>query len=197
MTANNVALQQARELPLHVSSDLCKGKTYIVTGANVGLGLEAARHLVAVGAAKVILAVRNVAAGEAARESIEASTGITGVAEVWRLDLADYGSVRSFARQAIDKLERIEAVIENAAVAGAAGTAEGHKLDLTVNVLSTFLLAILLLPKLRSDAAKFNYQPRLSFVSSGTALDLGEYWKQIAEDPIRKMDDDENVGMKM
>ncbi|QYS97698.1 Short-chain dehydrogenase/reductase family protein [Trichoderma simmonsii] len=195
-SATDRALVQTRELPLNISKELCAGRTYIVTGANVGLGLEAARHLVGVGAAKVILAVRNLEAGEAAKKDIEASTGIKGVAEVWHLDLSSYASVRAFASKAVDILERIDAVIENAAVAGSGGKAEGHVLTLTVNVISTFLLAVLLLPKLRSDSAKYGYTPRLSIVSSGTGLDLGEYWSKIANDPIVNMDADDELGMK-
>lgn len=196
VSATDRALVQKRELPLNISKELCAGRTYIVTGANVGLGLEAARHLVGVGAAKVILAVRNLEAGEAAKKSIVASTGIEGVAEVWHLDLSSYASVRAFASKAVDMLERIDAIIENAAVAGSGGKAEGHQLTLTVNVMSTFLLAILLLPKLRSDSAKYGYTPRLSIVSSGTGLDLGEYWSKIANDPIVNMDADDELGMK-
>lgn len=66
------------------------GQTIIITGSNVGLGYEAARHFTRLGAAKVILAVRNCQAGEEAKRSIELSTHITGVCEVWQLDLASY-----------------------------------------------------------------------------------------------------------
>lgn len=197
MSANDRALVQTRDLPLKVTKELCAGRTYIVTGANVGLGLEAARHLVGVGAAKVVMAVRNVEAGESAKQGIEDSTGIKGVAEVWQLDLASYDSVRSFASKAAESLGRIEAIIENAAVASGGARAEDHLQSLTVNVVSTFLLAVLLLPKLRADAAKFDYTPRVSIVSSGTAFDLGEYWAKISEDPIVKMDVDEEIGMKV
>jgi NAD(P)-dependent dehydrogenase (short-subunit alcohol dehydrogenase family) len=195
LNSHERALAQTRELPLLITKELCAGRTYIVTGANIGLGLEASRHLVGIGAKKVILAVRNIEAGEEAKKDIETSTGIKGVAEVWHLDLSSYASVRAFASKAIETLERIEAVIENAAVASAVGEAEGRHISLTVNVTSTFLLAILLLPKLRSDAAKFGYTPRISIVSSGTGLDLGEYWAKISADPMINMDADGALGM--
>ena len=59
----------------------------MVTGSNVGLGLEAARWFVKLDAAKVILAVRTIEKGEEAKRSIEASTKRKGVVEVWPLDL--------------------------------------------------------------------------------------------------------------
>jgi retinol dehydrogenase 12 len=43
---------------------------------------------------------------------------------------------------------------------------EGMESTITVNVISTFLMALLLLPKLRADAIKFNILPRLSIVAS-------------------------------
>lgn len=143
------------------------GQTVIVTGSNVGLGLEAARHITRLGAAKVILAVRNLAAGEEARQSIKKSTGREDVCEVWELDLASYSSVIDFARRA-SQLPRLDVVIENAAVVAAKyGTAEGHELTMTVNVINTMFLAFLLLPTLNDTAARFpGIRPRLSIVVS-------------------------------
>jgi retinol dehydrogenase-12 len=46
------------------------GKTVIITGANSGLGKEAAKHIVRLNASKVILACRNAATGEAAKFEI-------------------------------------------------------------------------------------------------------------------------------
>jgi hypothetical protein len=68
------------------------GETVIITGSNVGLGKEAARHIARLGASKLILAVRNVSAGEEAKKDIENTINCGGsVIEVWQLDLASYG----------------------------------------------------------------------------------------------------------
>lgn len=84
-----------------------------MTGSNVGLGLEAARHFVRLGAEKVILAVRSIEKGEDAKKNIEQSEKSSGVVEVWQLDLSSYESVKQFAKRA-DGLKRIDAVVENA-----------------------------------------------------------------------------------
>lgn len=151
------------------------GKIVIVTGSNIGIGLEAARHFARLDAAKVILAVRNLPAGEEAKASIEASTGKKNV-EVWNLDLSSYASVKSFAQKA-SQLPRLDIVVENAAVAtGTYRVAEGDESTLTVNVTSTFLLALLLLPKLRATAQKFNVLPHLVVLTSGVHA-----WTQLPE----------------
>ncbi|KAH8431981.1 putative short-chain dehydrogenase/reductase family protein [Aspergillus melleus] len=152
----------------------------IVTGANVGLGLEAARHISRLGAQKIILAVRNIAAGETARQSIEESTSRAGTCEVWPLDLASYTSVIEFAHRA-QSLSRLDAVIENAGVATTDyQVAEGHELSITVNVISTVLLALLLLPKLRETARQFPlHHPHLTVVvSEAHALTSFPEWRQ-------------------
>lgn len=139
-----------------------------MTGANVGLGLEAARHFARLGAARVILACRDTEKGERAKADIERSTERSGTVEVWPLDLCSFESVKQFCRRA-DQLPRLDVVVENAAVAmvGPQGAlAEGYESTITVNVVSTFLMALLLLPTLRRTATKFNVQPNLVIVSS-------------------------------
>ncbi|BCR92225.1 putative secondary metabolism biosynthetic enzyme [Aspergillus chevalieri] len=147
------------------------GQTVIVTGANVGLGFEAARHFIRLQAATVILAVRNVVAGEEAKRKLELSTDRAGVCEVWELDLASYASVQAFARKAAAQLPRLDVLVSNAALATTTfSLAEGHERTITVNVTSTILLALLLLPKLRESATKHPDAPcpRLTFVVSET-----------------------------
>ncbi|KAL4754723.1 hypothetical protein BDW72DRAFT_190013 [Aspergillus terricola var. indicus] len=180
---------QPRDLPILATTESTAGKTYIVTGANTGLGFEAAKHFVRLGAKRVILAVRSIPSGEAAKRKIDEATATNDVAEVWALDLSRYASVKTFAKRAITELERIDAVIENAAVATPEQTrAEGHGLSLTVNVLSTFLLAMLLLPKLKESAEKYGILPHLSIVTSGIGWDMRETWEKIREDPLVRMD---------
>jgi retinol dehydrogenase 12 len=137
-----------------------------VTGANSGLGLEAARHLTRLNAQKVILAVRTTSKGESARADIEQSTGRKSVVEVWSLDLLSYDSVKAFANKA-KELPRLDAIVENAGISTRKfKLAEGQERTIMTNVISTFLLALLLLPKLRESGRKFNITPRLTFVSS-------------------------------
>ncbi|OJJ58926.1 hypothetical protein ASPSYDRAFT_45345 [Aspergillus sydowii CBS 593.65] len=176
---------QPHNLPLLATEENTAGKTYIVTGANTGLGFEASKHLVNLGAKKVILAVRSVPSGEAAKKKIDEATGKASVAEVWALDLSSYESVKAFANRATTELDRIDAVIENAAVAtGEQKSAEGYHIGLTVNVLSTFLLAVLLLPKLKESAEKHGILPRLSIVTSGVGFDVRQVWEMVKEDPF-------------
>ncbi|KAL4933534.1 uncharacterized protein BDV17DRAFT_111583 [Aspergillus undulatus] len=182
--AEDVATQP-HNLPFLATEENTGGKTFIVTGASTGLGFEAAKHLVRLGAKKVILAVRDNASGKAAKQQIEEATRRPGVAEVWILELTSYDSVKAFAKRATVELDRIDAVIENAAIAtGDQTPAEGHRISLTVNVLSTFLLAVLLLPKLKESAEKYDILPHLSFVTSGVGFDVREVWDAIKKDPI-------------
>ena len=161
------------------------GQTVIVTGSNAGLGKEAANHIVRLGAAKVILAVRTISKGEVAKKYIEEKTGRKGVVEVWSLDLSSYASVKAFVKRA-ETLERLDAVLENAGVLTETFIlAEGNEYtslnrygsevyadlsrsrsSITVNVISTLLLALMILPKLHETATKFNVTPRLSLVGS-------------------------------
>ncbi|KAF2022025.1 NAD(P)-binding protein [Aaosphaeria arxii CBS 175.79] len=143
------------------------GKTVIVTGSNVGLGLEAARHFTSLGASTVILAVRSISKGNAAKEDIETSTGVKNVVQVWHLDMSSYQSVIDFAARAEKELARLDTVVLNAGIGPMKWEVfEQDESTLTVNVVSTFLLALALLPKLKSTATTFSTRPNLTVVGS-------------------------------
>lgn len=145
------------------------GKTIIVTGSNVGLGKEAARHFARLGASRLVLAVRSLDKGHAAKADIEASTNCDkDVIQVWQLDMGSYASVQEFASRVDSELDRVDIVIANAGVARLQySVAEDNEESITVNVVSTFLLAVLLLPKLKATAARFNIRPTFTITSSG------------------------------
>ncbi|KAK3326275.1 short-chain dehydrogenase/reductase-like protein [Apodospora peruviana] len=161
---------QREKLPIPIGD--FTGKTVIVTGANIGTGLEAARHFARLGAAKLILACRSTEKGEAARREILETTSTTTAQdlaiEVWQVDLSAFDSVKEFCRRVNETLDRVDVVIENAGVSLAQfeSGVDGYDTIITVNVISTFLMALLLLPKLRETAARFNVMPRLVLVAS-------------------------------
>ncbi|KAJ4288053.1 hypothetical protein N0V90_012070 [Kalmusia sp. IMI 367209] len=143
------------------------GKTVIVTGSNIGLGKEAARHITRNNASTVILAVRSLDKGEAAKKEIEQSTGKKDVIKVWQLDMSSYQSVLDFAARANKELQRLDVAILNASVArGEWEVFEKDESTITVNVVSTFLLGLSFLPKMKETAAKFNTRPTLTVVAS-------------------------------
>jgi NAD(P)-dependent dehydrogenase (short-subunit alcohol dehydrogenase family) len=142
------------------------GQTIIVTGSNIGLGLEAARHFALLGAAKVILAVRSIAKGEAAANSIHDSIGKKGVCEVWQLDMGNWDSIKEFVKR-VEGLQRLDIVMENAGIAVFDyAQMEGMESTIAVNVVGTFLLALMLLPVLRRMGAKYRIVPKLVITTS-------------------------------
>ncbi|KAH8803434.1 hypothetical protein F5884DRAFT_824334 [Xylogone sp. PMI_703] len=153
-------------LNLPIPQNDFSGKVAIITGSNTGLDLETARTIAKLNAEKVILAVRNLAEGDIAKADIERSINRSGVIEVWPLDLLSFKSVQDFASR-VEELPRLDVVIQNAAInAISYREAEGHESSVTVNVLSTFLLTLNLLPKLRNTAFKFSVVPHIVIVSS-------------------------------
>lgn len=117
------------------------GRTFVITGASSGLGLEAAKALSAKGA-RVVLAVRNIAKGEAAVKTITAPRGLL---EVQELDVADLSSVRRFAQEWRGDLA---VLINNAGVMNVpeGRTKDGFEVTLATNYLGPFALTNLLLP---------------------------------------------------
>lgn len=144
------------------------GKTIIVTGSNTGLGKEACRWIVQLGASKIIIACRNIEKGKAAAKDIQSTTSCSAnVLEVWELDLSSYPSVKAFADRAKSELARLDALLLNAGVTVRTFRIfNGNEETINTNVISCALLAFLLYPKLRETATRFNTQPHLSVTVS-------------------------------
>ncbi|KAK3906534.1 hypothetical protein C8A05DRAFT_29575 [Staphylotrichum tortipilum] len=153
---------------LAVPSTSYAGRTVIVTGANGGLGLEAARHFVRLGAARVILACRSTERGEAAKADIETSNPSPAVIEVWPLDLCSFDSVRAFCCRADQELDRLDVLLANAAMLSLDSTkmAEGYEMQVTANVISNFLMVLMLLPLMKRTAARWNVETNVTVVAS-------------------------------
>ncbi|KAJ3737515.1 hypothetical protein DFJ43DRAFT_987156 [Lentinula guzmanii] len=162
-------LRQLKPLPHVLQADLT-GKVVVVTGANTGLGFEAAKHFAQMNPKKVILACRSEEKGEQAVQKI-VRTGYMR-AEVWPLDLSSFDSVQAFA----DRFEkegggRLDILVENAAVAPLESyqkTKDGYMTTVQVNALASSFHSLLMLPHMIRTAEEHpETSPRIVFVSSG------------------------------
>jgi len=116
------------------------GKTVLITGANSGIGFDAARVLARKGAA-VTIAVRDIGKGADARARIVGEDTNADVA-VMRLDLASLASVHEFAGAFRAAHPRLDLLINNAGVMVPpyAKTADGFELQFGTNHLGHFAL---------------------------------------------------------
>jgi NAD(P)-dependent dehydrogenase (short-subunit alcohol dehydrogenase family) len=128
-------------------------QTILVTGATDGLGRALARELAAAGAT-VLLHGRSKQRLEDTRRELAEATG----SDRLRPYLADFASleqVRRLAREVAGDQERLDALVNNAGIAGGGPrqeSADGIELCFAVNYLAPFLLTELLLPLLRRSA---------------------------------------------
>ncbi|MEY9863377.1 NAD(P)-dependent dehydrogenase (short-subunit alcohol dehydrogenase family) [Catenulispora sp. GAS73] len=137
------------------------GRTFVVTGANSGLGLEAARLLAGNGA-HVVMTARSRVKGEAAAARI--GQDVPGASlELRTLDLADLDSVRAFAQGLHDDKVGVDVLINNAGVmmAPQGQTKQGFEVQFGTNHLGHFALTGLLLDLLTEGS-----DPRVVTVSS-------------------------------
>lgn len=137
------------------------GKRVVITGANSGIGFEAAKELAGKGA-EVILAVRSVARGETAKAVITRAHPRASVT-VMQLDLSKQQNVHSFVDSFNQRFDGISVLINNAGVMAPpyTKTEDGFELQFGTNHLGHFALTGLLLPQLLKTA-----QSRVVVVSS-------------------------------
>lgn len=119
------------------------GRTFLVTGANTGIGKETARGLARQGA-RVWLAGRSEEKTAAAIAEISADTGNQDLAYL-PLDLSDLDSVRMAAKTFLASGEPLDVLVNNAGLAGAQGmTPSGFEMAFGTNHIGTFLFTELL-----------------------------------------------------
>jgi len=124
------------------------GRVAVITGANRGIGFEAARVLANRGAT-VVLACRNVALADVAATELRRGAP-SGAVDVVRLDLADLSSIRAAAQAIAERYDRLDLLINNGGVlmTPKATTVDGFELQFATNHLGHFALTGLLLDRL-------------------------------------------------
>lgn len=127
------------------------GRTFLVTGANSGIGRETVLELAGRGA-RVFLANRSEQKTRPVIDKIVAQTGNSAL-EFVSLDLGDLASIRACANEFLQTGEPLHGLINNAGLAGQRGmTKSGFELAFGTNYLGPFLLTGLLLDRLRESA---------------------------------------------
>jgi NAD(P)-dependent dehydrogenase (short-subunit alcohol dehydrogenase family) len=121
------------------------GRTAIITGANSGIGLVAARELARAGA-RVVLACRDTEKGVAAASDV-ASRAANAEVEMSALNLASLDSVRAFAERFRAEHDGLDLLINNAGVMAPPRrtTTDGFELQFGTNHLGHFALTGLLI----------------------------------------------------
>ncbi len=128
------------------------GKTCLVTGASSGLGKETALGLARAGA-MVLLVARDRERGEAAAAEIR-QRAPAGEVELFLADLASQSQVRELAAQVLERHQRLDVLINNAAAVNSVRrvTQDGLEATVALNHIAPFLLTHLLQEQLRRAA---------------------------------------------
>ncbi|MCP4521396.1 MAG: SDR family NAD(P)-dependent oxidoreductase [Cytophagales bacterium] len=130
-----------------------KGKIYIVTGANSGVGFETTQQLIKQGA-HVVMACRRVGAG---KEVAKGFNELEGSFEVIQCDLADLKSVRGFVAKFLSKHGKLDGLACNAGMVNMDNepkySKDGFELTMAASFYGHFLMTELLLEVLKKTEA--------------------------------------------
>lgn len=140
--------------PEHLDS--LADKTYLITGANTGVGFQASRILISKGA-QVVMLNRNSAKSEEAITKLRNEFGDTAQVSFIVMDLGELASVRKAALEVLEKVSQIDALICNGAIAQIAGqqlTVDGFESQLGVNHYGHFLLTGLLFERINDSKGR-------------------------------------------
>jgi NAD(P)-dependent dehydrogenase (short-subunit alcohol dehydrogenase family) len=135
----------------------------VITGTTHGIGMVTSRELAQAGYTVVMLC-RNVAAASALAGDIRQRTPGSRV-EVVHCDLADLSSVRTAAREVLERFAPIDRLINNAGMVSTRQrrSVDGYELTFATNHLGPFLLTRLLLPALTAQARIINVSSKVHY----------------------------------
>jgi NAD(P)-dependent dehydrogenase (short-subunit alcohol dehydrogenase family) len=127
-----------------------RGREVIVTGGASGIGIETVRALATAGA-RVIIATRDRAKGEAVAATLRTETGKDAI-EFAMLDLGALKSVRAFVAQFLALGRPLHLLINNAGIMATplAYTEDGFESQFGTNHIGHFALTVGLLPALKA-----------------------------------------------
>jgi NAD(P)-dependent dehydrogenase (short-subunit alcohol dehydrogenase family) len=160
-----------------------QGRLAIITGANSGIGYQAARYLARAGAT-VVLACRNAEKAVAARTRIVSEAPYADV-QVRILDVADLDSVRRFSTEFLNDNQPLDLLINNAGVMALPErrtTPQGFEMQFGTNHLGHFALTGLLLPALRRQPGS-RVVTVASIAHKGGRLNFGDLNAEHSYDP--------------
>ncbi|MFT6695025.1 MAG: NAD(P)-dependent dehydrogenase (short-subunit alcohol dehydrogenase family) [Paracoccaceae bacterium] len=148
------------------------GKTYVITGANSGIGFEAAVYLGKAGA-DIVMVCRTPSKAEAAQKALAAQ--IKGKVGLVQMDLSDLSSVRKAAAEVRERFSKIDGLINNAGIMQTpqTKTVDGFDLQMASNHLGHFLWTGLLLDLV--EAAEGRIAVVSSLVHKFKDLDLDDF----------------------
>jgi retinol dehydrogenase 12 len=128
------------------------GRVVAITGANSGIGREAARALAGAGAT-VVMAGRDPARLAAAVSDVRVTTRNDDVHPV-ELDLSSLAAVQDAAKRILDGWDRLDVLVNNAGVilSSREVSADGYEMTFATNHLGHFRLTELLLDRLTASA---------------------------------------------
>lgn len=133
-----------------------KGKTFLITGTTSGTGFEASRILLSKGA-RVIMLNRNAKKSEDVIDILKNELGSNIEVSTVLLDLANQASVRNAALEILEKVNQIDALICNGAIAQVPDqkfTIDGFESQLGVNHFGHFTLQALLFPLIEKSKGR-------------------------------------------
>jgi NAD(P)-dependent dehydrogenase (short-subunit alcohol dehydrogenase family) len=155
-------------------------KTALVTGANRGIGQEISRVLASDGW-DVLVGARDRDKGEAAAARLRKDTG--GRLKAIELDVTSDDSVASATQKLRDGAIRIDALVNNAGVYGAARGPDGTAQTIETNLFGPLRVTLGLLPLLRDGATITNVTSGL-----GALANLDDAHRRLLADPALTRD---------
>ncbi len=131
-------------------------KTYLITGTTSGTGLEAARILLSKGA-KVVMLNRNANKSKDLIATFKNELGNNIDVSSIVMDLGEQASVKKAAAEVLEKVDRIDALMCNAAIAQVPSrklTVDGWESQMGVNYFGHFTLQALLYPLIEKSKGR-------------------------------------------